>query len=194
MLQAHRTGATGYLSEFWNYVDVIHITLTLATAGTYFAGWTHARAVLAVAVYLRWFGYLHYLEPFHSTGPLVRMILQICFDMRHFLLVLSIAVVAGYTSFNALLRDQPLDASLGDPAHGLLTVFNMFILADFELDLLSGRYEALLRIIFLLSMVLVPIVLLNLLIALMSDSYERIQVRCTTHRRTSRLGLDPAAC
>ncbi|EGD77421.1 hypothetical protein PTSG_08519 [Salpingoeca rosetta] len=118
-------------------------------------------------------------EPFQSTGPLVRMILAICFDMRYFLLVLGISIVAGWTSFRLLLlNDNTLPVEgLGDPANGLLLMFNLLLLADFDLDTFDGDYVVLLRILFVISMVLVPVVLLNLLIALMSDSYERIQDR-----------------
>ncbi|EGD81093.1 hypothetical protein PTSG_11041 [Salpingoeca rosetta] len=88
-------------------------------------------------------------------------------------------IVAGWTSFRLLLRDDTtlLVEGLGDPANGLLLMFNLLLLADFDLDTFDGDYVVLLRILFVISMVLVPVVLLNLLIALMSDSYERIQDR-----------------
>ncbi|EGD76392.1 hypothetical protein PTSG_07515 [Salpingoeca rosetta] len=169
----------GYWLDLWNWLDVTNVVLVFVVLGAYFAGWQHARAFLALAVYLRWYGLLYYLQPFQSTGPLVRMILAICFDMRYFLLVLGISIVAGWTSFRLLLRDDTtlLVEGLGDPANGLLLMFNMLLLADFELDTFDGDYVALLRILFVISMVLVPVVLLNLLIALMSDLYERIQDR-----------------
>ncbi|EGD80207.1 hypothetical protein PTSG_10886 [Salpingoeca rosetta] len=168
-----------YLFYVWNWMDLASISLIFVVVGTYFAGWVHARAFLALAVYLRWYRLLYYLQPFQSTGPLVRMILVICYDMRYFLLVLGISIVAAWTSFRLLLRDDsalPVE-ELGDPANGLLLMFNMLLLADFDLATFDGDYVVLLRILFVISMVLVPVVLLNLLIALMSDSYERIQDR-----------------
>ncbi|EGD76101.1 serine/Threonine protein kinase [Salpingoeca rosetta] len=169
----------GHWRDFWNWLDSLNIVLAFVVLATYLGGWQHARAVLAIASYLRWFGILYHLQAFKTTGPLVRMILAICFDMRYFLVVLGISIVAAWTSFRLLLLDDktvPLDG-LGDPANGLLIMFNMLLLAEFELDTFGGTYAVLLRILFVISMVLVPVVLLNLLIALMSDSYERIQDR-----------------
>ena len=167
----------GYFQDFWNWLDMLNCALVFVVLCTYFGGWEHARAFLAVAVYLRWYGVLYYLQPFQSTGPLVRMILAIVYDMRYFMLVLCISIAAVWTSFRLLLLDDatlPLE-ELGDPANGLLLTFNMLLLADFDLATFDGEYTVLLRILFVLSMIMTPIVLLNLLIALMSDSYERIQ-------------------
>ena len=69
---------------------------------------------------------------------------------------------------------MPVDA-LGDAASGLFTMFTLLVLGDFDADVFAGPYVVLVRLLFVLSMVVVPVVLLNLLIALMSDSYERIQ-------------------
>ena len=61
--------------------------------------------------------------------------------------------------------------------HTLFYMFKMLLLGDFDTDLfLLGEYVVLLRMLFVASMMLTLIILLNLLIALMSDSYERIQV------------------
>ena len=119
------------------------------------------------------------------------MILAIVYDMRYFMLVLSISIAAVWTSFRLLLLDDatlPLE-ELGDPANGLLLTFNMLLLADFDLGTFDGEYTVLLRIMFVLSMIMTPIVLLNLLIALMSDSYERIQDRADTEFQLLRARL-----
>eukprot|EP00049_Salpingoeca_infusionum_P015675 m.306947 g.306947 ORF g.306947 m.306947 type:complete len:1444 (-) comp15929_c0_seq1:219-4550(-) len=177
-------GFKHYRVEFWNWVDWIHILLTLAFASTYLSNTVAAQPILAVALYFRWFGVLYYLQPFSNTGPLVRMILAILVDMRFFLLILSVSIVAAYTSFRLLLLQRTSTTTmpsttdvLVDPANGLLLMFDMLVLSNGDLDAFTGPYKPLARLLFVLSMVVVPVVLLNLLIALMSDSYERIQDR-----------------
>ncbi|EGD75564.1 WD-40 repeat protein [Salpingoeca rosetta] len=167
------------LHDFWNWLDACNIMLVFVVGITYMSGWQHTRALLAVSVYLRWFGSLYYMQAFKRTGPLVRMVLVICFDMRFFLMLLGISIMAAWVAFRVLLIQGTAgyDEALGDPANGLLVMFNMLLLVDFDIATLGGEYVVLVRIIFLLSMILVPVVLLNLLIALMSDSYERIQDR-----------------
>eukprot|EP00911_Craspedida_sp_UC1_P001051 UC1_evm1s789 len=99
--------------------------------------------------------------------------------MRFFLLILIVSIVAAWSSFRLLLLEVstagvPVDA-LGDAASGLFTMFTLLVLGDFDADVFAGPYVVLVRLLFVLSMVVVPVVLLNLLIALMSDSYEHIQ-------------------
>jgi hypothetical protein len=113
------------------------------------------------------------------------MVLQILKDMVWFLLLLSIGALAAANAFYVLLKNEPCDASdpdckqlFSNPADALFTMFNMLILSAFEREsIVRGPYQVLLHLIFVITMILVPIVLLNLLIALMSDSYEHIQDR-----------------
>ena len=162
----------------WNWLDLLHVTLELTFVGLLLSGAEAARLVLAVTLYLRWFGTLYYMQPFVSTGPLVRMVLAILRDMRHFLLILAVAIVAAWSCFRLLLLETEGSTAvdmLGDPANGLFLIFNLMVLNSFELDVFTGPYVVLVRLVFVVSMIVVPVVLLNLLIALMSDSYERIQ-------------------
>lgn len=116
------------------------------------------------------------------------MFMCILSDMRPFFSVLALAatssafhLILGYESTLApcLEENCPKDA-YSHPIYALFSVFNMLFFVDFDLDSIevdriAAAERVLVRIIFCTSMVVVPIVLLNLLIALMSDSYERIQ-------------------
>jgi hypothetical protein len=154
-------------------------------------GWKHHVVFLAIALFLKWLGLLYFLQAFSSTGPLVRMVFQIIVDMRYFMLILLVAVLASASSFYALLHharplhsgddDDDDNGSSPSPFRGagqtLFFMFKMLLLGDFDTNLfLLGDYVALLQVLFVSSMMLTLIILLNLLIALMSDSYERIQV------------------
>jgi hypothetical protein len=150
-----------------------------------YAGWRHHVVSLALALLLKWLGLMYFLQAFSSTGPLVRMVLQIILDMRHFIVILSIAVFAAASAFYSLLHHPDLPA--GDmrgspfrgPGHTLFFMFNMLLLGDFDTsDFVFGEYEVLVQILFILVMMLTLIILLNLLIALMSNSYTLIQVTC----------------
>jgi hypothetical protein len=100
--------------------------------------------------------------------------------MRHFFLVLLI-VFLGASSALYLLASTSDDAvGFGGPAHAMLTVFRMLVFGDFATDEFVVGTEVnkwLIIVTFVVTMVLVSIVLLNLLIALLSDSYEKIQDR-----------------
>ena len=120
------------------------------------------------------------------------MVFQIIVDMRHFLTILMVAVLASASSFYALLHHSRYTHSDGDDdnesnpfqrtGQTLFFMFKMLLLGDFDTDLfLLGDYGPLLQVLFVISMMLTLIILLNLLIALMSDSYERIQVCQSFH-------------
>lgn len=171
-----------YFVDVWNHLDLGHIALHLVFSVLFLFGASDARAVLSIALYLRWIGVFYFLQPFSSTGPLVRMVLVILQDMRHFLLFLSIVLCATWLSLRLLTIEQDAafygnTSELNGPGDGLLLIFNLLILSEFDMDVYSGHYVVIVRLLFVINMVLVPVVLLNLLIALMSDSYERIQDR-----------------
>jgi hypothetical protein len=140
---------------------------------------------LSLALFLKWLGLLYFLQPFSSTGALVRMVFQMVLDMQHFLLILLIALFATGSAFYALLHDAQPDTDSGNeilnpfraPGPTLFFMFNMLLLGDFDTDsFLFGEYQWLVKSLFALGMLFTLIILLNLLIARMSDSYERIQV------------------
>jgi len=167
-----------YLKNIWNVLDVTQIALASSVAVTFCLGLEEVQVLLALATYLKWFGILYYLQAFSSTGALVRMIVQIFVDMRWFLVVLSISIGAVTNSFYLMLHHEPDSSGFADAGDALYTMFNMLLLVDYDTDgFVVGPYSILIQFIFVASMVVVPIVLLNLLIALMSDSYERIQDR-----------------
>lgn len=188
-------GWKSYFEDNWkNFVDLTVIILSSVlffmlklmfsrciTAVGVLSGWRHHVVFLAVALFLKWLGLLYFLQAFSSTGPLVRMVFQIIVDMRYFLVVLSIALLAAGSAFYALLHNSESESEANNPFRtpgaALFFMFRMLILGDFDTDsFVFGEYKVLVQVLFVLVMVLTLIILLNLLIALMSDSYERIQV------------------
>jgi hypothetical protein len=143
-------------------------------------GWRHHVVPLSFCLFLKWLGLLYFLQPFASTGALIRMVFQIVLDMRYFLLVLLIALLAAGSAFYALLHNSH-DAEVTNPFRGpgpaLFFMFNMLLLGNFDTEaIVFGEYQGLVQLLIVWVMLFTLIILLNLLIALMSDSYERIQV------------------
>eukprot|EP00054_Salpingoeca_dolichothecata_P029818 m.236650 g.236650 ORF g.236650 m.236650 type:complete len:1190 (-) comp26550_c0_seq4:31-3600(-) len=173
--QLTAAGLYKYFSDFFNCMDVAQILLTFATAFAVFAGDSSVRPLLATAVYLKWFGVLYFLQAFESTGPLVRMVVRITHDIRYILLLLTLGVLATGHAFFILLEHENDSLGYDGIGNSLFTSFNMVVLGAFESDGFTvGRDDVLLRLLFIVSMVLISIVLLNIIIALMSDSFEKI--------------------
>ena len=193
VLHMLRTNVTRHFFIFWNALDFVQSVLGFASIVTFFSGDSSFDLLLALAVYLKWFGLLYYLRGFKNTGPLIRMIIEIVKNIKYFLLVLSIAVCAGANLFFVLLNNarvclpgsdgnastndgcDTMPHKYGNPGEALFTVFKMLILNNFDdTNFLPSPYKITLQIVFSISMVFVPIILLNLLIALMGDSHGRI--------------------
>ena len=115
------------------------------------------------------------------------MLVEIVKAIRWFMLMMLISILATWNSFTLLLKRQcpepDADASCEasrDAASVFRTMYDMIntlLFGNGNLDTLENtEYFGLVVFIFIVSMIAMPIVLLNMLIAIMGDSYELIQV------------------
>ena len=129
------------------------------------------------------------LQAFDKSGPYIRMLVEIVKAIRWFMLMMLISILATWNSFMLLLKRQAAcpepdaDASCEasrDAASVFRTMYDMIntlLFGNGDLDALEKtEYFGLVVFIFIVSMIAMPIVLLNMLIAIMGDSYELIQV------------------
>ena len=140
------------------------------------------------------------LQAFDKSGPYIRMLVEIVKAIRWFMLMMLISILATWNSFMLLLKrqaacpDPDADASCEasrDAASVFRTMYDMIntlLFGNGNLDALENtEYFGLVVFIFIVSMIAMPIVLLNMLIAIMGDSYELIQVRYCRQRSVQRL-------
>jgi hypothetical protein len=128
------------------------------------------------------------LQAFDKSGPYVRMLVESVKAIRWFMLMMLISILATWNCFTLLLkrqcREPDADASCEadrDAASVFRTMYDMIntlLFGNGNLDTFEKtEYFGLVVFIFIVSMIAMPIVLLNMLIAIMGDSYELIQVR-----------------
>jgi hypothetical protein len=171
--QLKKMGVARYLS-LWNLVDSSASTALLIGASAHFLH-GGVKMVGAVGVALKWFGFIDYLRCFQQTGSLVRMVVVIVTDIQPFLLLLLLAVLAN-VSF--LMVNQPtshlfrFDGTLNPLMTGFLAMLGSFEVTD---------YQGPSKIMLFVFLFIVVIVLLNLLIAIMGDSYEKVKENETVH-------------
>jgi hypothetical protein len=101
-----------YLMSIWNYVDIIPTlgiyTLCLlsfvdliATSSPVITG--NLRAVTA---FFMWMKFLYFLRLFKKTSYLIHLIIQVLADMRYFLLILFIPIVAFGDAFLSIAQQN----------------------------------------------------------------------------------------
>jgi ABC-type multidrug transport system fused ATPase/permease subunit len=111
-----------------------------------------------------WVKIITYLSVFKSTRYLIKMIMEIIADISTFLIILGIAMMA-YAQIMWSL-DQ-LDVSDEVVRNSYVLAFGE--LGDFQ-DFGTVKF-----FIFVLFTFFIPLLLMNMLIAIMSDAYERVQ-------------------
>lgn len=138
-------------------------------------------------------------QAFNQSGPYVRMVVEIVKSIKWFLLIMFISVLAAWNAFTLLLKRRCVD-SVSDDACEMprdatsvfLTVYDMIntlLFAQTDLNWFQlSDYFPIVAVIFVISMLAMPIVMINMLIAIMGDSYQVIQVRIVHYFITQILG------
>ena len=110
----------------------------------------------------------HIFTLFPKTRILLRIIFKIVTDMRHFIIVCTFVTISIAVTFSASVKSTELqNITLTDfLMHSYLLNYG-----DFSTD----DYNWLQTTIFIGASILVPLIILNMLIAIMGDSYDRVK-------------------
>jgi len=142
---------------------------------------------------LLWLKFLYFLRIFKSTGYLIKIIIAVCFDMRYFLFILFLTIMAFGDSMRAVsTSNHAHNVFIGSWWQSFTYVYRM-ILGDFNTSqtyLEGGPHTQevysepntgfgttaswYVWTLFYLCTVLNMIIMLNLLIAIISESFARI--------------------
>lgn len=171
------------LFDAWNFIDMLTIVtglIGLISRIILLKDSSVGKCFLSITSVAVWFKLLYFLRPFASSGPLVAMIVRIAYDIRYFLIVLLV-VLLGYSQGFWMLSSSktndsgPLPFSTVESSllNGFLFMLgqNIDTSSNFT-NSASESFAIFLLIIFMLTMM---ILMLNLLIALMGDSFSTIR-------------------
>eukprot|EP01038_Epipyxis_sp_PR26KG_P012448 gene12448-16696_t len=161
----------------WKGINVI--TFMLVFLGTctrlhYQVETVASSGFLCVGTIFVYFRILYYLQAYESTGPLVAMIFVIAYGIRHFLLVLFI-VNFGFSIAFWQISYPDFSLPFGTIANSLMSSFQN-ILGNYTLDF-GGPNEQLGIVLWVAFVMIVSILMLNLLIAIMADSYSEVRAK-----------------
>jgi hypothetical protein len=126
-------------------------------------------------------------QAFDNTGPYVRILVEIVWAIRWFLFIMLLSILATWNAFTLLLtrtcKESDAEATCEMPRNvtsAFRTMFDMvnaLLFGNGDLETLEHtEYFGLVVFIFIISMIMMPIVLLNMLIAIMGHKYEEIDV------------------
>jgi hypothetical protein len=167
------TAVWKYLSSGWNLIDLAGIlALYVAAVAHLIDSEVLLQHVGSLGVLLNAFSLLQLLTPFESTGPLIKTVLEILNDISGYGALLLILLWGFSVSFAVAMPNNRafMDANSG-PLVGLLTSFEA-IVGSFDMNNFENLES---MVFFVLYLSLMVIIMLNLLIAIMSDSYEKVK-------------------
>ena len=183
-----------HVKDFWNSLDVISLFSIFAAYSLRALEWIFgavgflqgdgkttfywSTTLMAVALPVTYLNTLYYMQGFDESGGLVRMIIGIIQNVRYFVMILSVCMMGFAAGFFILFEGQDGhdgDMSYRSPAMSLLYSYEI-MLAGFTLSDIDGSSNAVVTsILFIAFTLFINIVMLNLLIAIMGDIFDRIQ-------------------
>ncbi|CDW79046.1 serine threonine protein kinase [Stylonychia lemnae] len=177
-------GVLNYLSEYWNYVDIFLILLYVGCGiidlmHTNFQLERLLYSICLVFVFIKFFSYLRIFQGFSF---LVQMLRAVFVDLKFFIALYGIVIVLYGLIFTIL----EIKADVDDSEYQGISYFGYFIMSfrastgDFQVDnfhLLDSYHVQFAWIIWVTSVLFLNIILLNFIIAVISQSYEKIMQR-----------------
>jgi len=159
-----------YLKDPWNYLDWTPLVLIVVncvrslTEETYTSAFWRTQAFAAI---LMWFKFFYFLRSLDSTSYLVRIITNVAYDMIQFMVIFGMTVVgyadAFYSASNALPVEERF---IGSYVDSLLYTY-LLTLGEFGTD----NFDALSWFLFISATIINLIIMLNLLIAVISETF-----------------------
>lgn len=133
-----------------------------------------------------WIYSLYFLGGLDSTGAYVSMLWDVFTNMGSFFAVLLVVILGLGHSFALATQNENIIKQLQQ-------VYRMGIMGDFEIDdyEVDGKdleQHALLYIFFVLITLAITVTMLNLLIAVISDTYERVSAVMVSTKNRARAG------
>jgi WD40 repeat protein len=166
-----------YLSDIWNAMDfTVIVTNALANVLrlVYYEDTPATQVFLAISSIVGYFNLLYYLRAFEATGPLVSMVLKIANDITYLIIIVMIVTVGFSLAFYVVSSDDS-QLPFGTMQSSLINSY-VFMLGGYDPsafeDVQLRKFAVFLSAIYML---IVNILILNLLIALMGDSYGAVK-------------------
>ena len=163
-----------YFASYWNYVDILLIFFLLISGFFDISELLDhstdiSKVINSLSMLFFWIRLISFVRGFDGTSFMIALISEVIHEARYFLYILLLCISAFACSIHLLQTEANTD---------LLHSFNLFYrltLGDFSyLDDYDVENQTMLWIYMLCSTLLLTIILLNLLIALLSDTYGKV--------------------
>lgn len=157
------SGPYTYLSDLWNLVDFTRASLFLAYSILVWTDRGDYDEMLAIIVFLTWSRGITYFRVFSGTRYYINLLFEVIKSMSSFFIIFFYSIVGFGLVFFVL----------GDSSTYFDYLTSTYTLNFGNMD--TNNYTKLEWLFFLLVTVFNPIIMLNLLISIMSETYDRVK-------------------
>jgi NADH:ubiquinone oxidoreductase subunit K len=171
--QMLRLGRKNYITGPWNKLDLITCMLLLLWICFITPNYGAARISLSLAAIPLSLSLLQYLAVFKSLGQLVIMIVEMTQDFAIFSVVFFVAIFGFGIAFFGIFNGKNNFTTIG---HTSLVLFSA-TLGNFDFNEFDGQtnFEIFGTVVMVVFVTLTGIILINLLIARMSSTHQRVE-------------------
>ena len=148
-------------------------------------------SIMSVTTVLMFLKLLYFLRPFKSTGPLIRMVFCILFSIKELMVILVLVIFGFSQAFYLLTFDNDL-LDFSSPTDAIINAF-LYMMGQSQLSQMQqATNPKLAQFLLCLFIFISAILLLNLLIALMNNSYSAIQAKevAEWHRECTKIMIE----
>jgi len=201
------TRMDNFVRSGWRYIETVSIMLVYLYTMLVVYG---KEGYVALAVFTT-IGltakFISFLRGFERTGWLVAVLTQNFLDVRGFLIIMVIILLGFTAQFRILFSpvhgqcqtvigngNQIINECDGEPfgtmARSILSTFEITILGAYDSDILyENENHILAGFVFMIAVTVIFVISLNALIAVLGDSFSRVQENVTANRRRERAEL-----
>ena len=171
-----------YFSYFWNYMDWFRgIMLYFYIIGNWLGEMSeYSNSIFSLVVFVSFTRGISYFRLFKFTRYLINLLFQVISDIRGFIILLAYSTVAFCFLFIVLNRNSNACDFETDPECEVVeTTFSSYLMGSYNLVLGNFDSEAEYNLIeytcLTFALLINPIIMLNLLISIIGDTYDRVQ-------------------
>jgi WD40 repeat protein len=184
--QSLHLGLTTHLEDPWNFLAAFAYVGTFSNA-LFFEHSQSFRSALAISI---WILLLGYLRGFPRYAPYVQMLAAIIVDLQGFLPVYVVIILAfahAMLMFSDTIAHMSLIECIEEMVREALSTYRMGTLGDFDPSRFESHWQ--MYLLFFACTVMITVILLNVLIAVISDTFDRLQEHSESSSVKSRAQL-----
>lgn len=167
-----------YFLSFWNLVDLASLILNLIVCISDLAGLDDSKYVpmSAIAILFMYLKLFYFGRIFITTAAMVRMVIAIIYDMRYFVAVFLLACAGFGNCFYILAKNDTTDGIFTGDTYFMAFLYSyQQALGGFDVGAYDREDKSLLYFIWFFNTMVLFIILLNMIVAVMGDTFDKVQ-------------------